>query len=64
MSSTRMVNGVLGIPLTTPTATAVFAILTVIGLIVLLLRRYRVWFAHGVPLAVTAALGSTVVAGS
>ncbi|AWZ23356.1 esterase family protein [Rhodococcus pyridinivorans] len=62
MSSTRMVNGVLGIPLTTPTATAVFAILTVIGLIVLLLRRYRVWFAHGVPLAVTAALGSTVVA--
>ncbi|BDB58316.1 MULTISPECIES: alpha/beta hydrolase [Rhodococcus] len=62
MSSTGMVNGVLGIPLTTPTATAVFAILTVIGLIVLLVRRYRAWLVRGVPLAVTAALGLTAVA--
>ena len=62
MSATGMANGVLGIPLTTPAATAVFAILAVIGLIVLLVRRYRVWFVRGVPLAVTAALGLTAVA--
>ncbi|MBS9374453.1 alpha/beta hydrolase [Rhodococcus sp. B50] len=51
MSWAGIEESVLGAPLTTRPAVAIFAVLAVTGLAVLLARRHRSWFVRGVPVA-------------
>ena len=62
MSWARIGESVLGVPLTTRAAVAVFAVLVVAGLVMLLVRRCRPWFVRGVPIVVLTSLALTAVA--